>query len=207
MLWREKRSDRKRPRAIIVLGEMSELQTLAAVAVLVLLLAFVYLSVRRGLERRGPSFTSEAQRAIGFARVEAERLQSPAIEPAHLLLGLLHVPTPALAGVLPMDLHEPIRHEICERVAGGALVTYRDDLPFSDEARQVLVAAAREARGLASPRIAAEHLLLGLLHAETSVAALILRERGLRLENLRGRVAGWPEDPVASNGGPQATGC
>ena len=40
-----------------------------------------------------------------------------------------------------------------------------EGVPLWQRQRQVLVAAAREARGLDSPAISAEHLLLGLLHA------------------------------------------
>ncbi len=172
---------------------MTEYIALAITSGIIVLLAVVYLSIRRGLYRWAPHFSSEAKRAIAFARVEAEALNSSSIEPVHLLLGLLHVPIPSIVSVLPLDEHEPIRREARERVAGGALVTYRDDLPYSDESRQVLVAAAREARALESAEINAEHLLLGLLYAETSVAALILRERGLRMETLRERLALVPQ--------------
>jgi ATP-dependent Clp protease ATP-binding subunit ClpA len=157
----------------------------------VLLLLFAYLWILRSARHREARFTSEAQRAIGFARVEAERLQSPTIEPVHLLLGLLHVPVPAIVRHLPLDSHQAIRDEVNEHVGGGAIVDYRDDLPFSDDARHVLVAAAREARGFSSRQIGAEHLLLGLLHSESSLAALILRKRGLRLDPLRAAIAGW----------------
>jgi ATP-dependent Clp protease ATP-binding subunit ClpA len=165
----------------------ADLVALAAV----LLLLFAYLWILRSARRREPRFTSEAQRAIGFARVEAERLQSPTIEPVHLLLGLLHVPVPAIVRHLPLDSHQAIRDEVKDHVGGGAIVDYRDDLPFGDDARLALVAAAREARGLSSRQIGAEHLLLGLLHSDTSLAALILRERGLRLEPLRAAIGGW----------------
>jgi ATP-dependent Clp protease ATP-binding subunit ClpC len=159
----------------------------------VLLLWCAYFWILRSARRREPRFTSEAQRAIAFARVEAERLQSPTIEPVHLLLGLLHVPVPAIIRSLPPDSHQAIRDEIKDRVGGGAIVDYRDDLPFGDDARLALVAAAREARGLSSRQIGAEHLLLGLLYSDTSLAALILRERGLRLEPLRAAIGGWQE--------------
>jgi ATP-dependent Clp protease ATP-binding subunit ClpA len=172
---------------------MTEYVTLAIVSGIIILLGLVYFSIRRGVRRRALHFSTEAQRAIGFARVEAEALKSSSIEAVHLLLGLLHVPIQSIVSVLPLDEHEPIRREVRERVSGGALVTYRDDLPFGEEARQVLVAAAREARALESPEIDAEHLLLGILHADTSVAALILRERGLRLETLRERLALIPQ--------------
>jgi ATP-dependent Clp protease ATP-binding subunit ClpC len=166
---------------------------LAFAVLAVLLLLGAYIWILRSARRREARFTEEAQRAIGFARVEAERLQSPTIDPVHLLLGLLHVPVPAIVSVLPPDSHQPIRDEVKEHVAGGAIVNYRDDLPFSDDSRRVLVAAAREARGLSSRQIGAEHLLLGLLHSETSLAALILRERGVRLEPLRAALGGWQQ--------------
>jgi ATP-dependent Clp protease ATP-binding subunit ClpC len=157
----------------------------------VILLWCAYFWIWRSTRRREVRFTSEAQRAIGFARVEAEALQSPTIEPVHLLLGLLHVPVPAIVRYLPLDSHQAIRDEVKDHVGGGAIVDYRDDLPFGDDASLALVAAAREARGLSSPQIGAEHLLLGLLHSDTSLAALILRERGLRLEPLRAAIGGW----------------
>jgi len=168
------------------------LQLVAAV-VAVVLLWLVYFWLRQSGRRGEAKFNNEASRAIGFARVEAEKLQSSTIEPVHLLLGLLHVPIPAIAQLLPPDSHPAIRDEIQQHVGGGAIVDYRDDLPYSDESRLVLVAAAREARGLSAGQIGAEHLLLGLLHSD-SVAALVLRERGLRLEPLRAQIGGWPSE-------------
>ncbi len=170
---------------------MSPVLQLIWVSLAVVLLLFAYVWIWRSTRHRQPKFTAEAQRAISFARVEAERLQSSTIESAHLLLGLLHVPLQTITRILPVDEHAAIRQEVQEHAAGGAIVDYRDDLPFSDEARQVLVGAAREARSLSAQQIGAEHLLLGLLHSETSLAALILRERGLRLEPLRARLGGW----------------
>jgi len=161
----------------------------------VLLLVFAYLWILRSTRRRRArfSFDDGAQRAIAFARVEAERLQSSTIEPVHLLLGLLDSPTPVITKYLAVDAHQAIRDEIKDHVGGGAIVDYRDDLPFSDDARLTLVAAAREARGFNSRQIGAEHLLLGLLHSDTSLAALILRKRGVRLETLRASIGGWQE--------------
>lgn len=155
-----------------------------------MLVGAVYLWIVKSTRRARTSFSDEAQKAIGFARLEAEKLQSPTIDPTHLLLGLLHVPANTIEKFLPKEGHESIREEIKDHVAGGAIVDYRDDLPFSDDATHVLVAAAREARGLNSSQILAEHLLLGILHSD-SLAALILRERGLRLDPLRAQLGGW----------------
>ncbi|HEU5452832.1 MAG TPA: Clp protease N-terminal domain-containing protein [Terriglobales bacterium] len=166
---------------------------LAAIAAVVLLLAiYLYVWTRRA-GRDEPKFTTEAERVIAFARVEAQTLESAAIDSTHFLLGLLHIPIPAITRFIPLEWHDSIRQEIRDHVSGGAIVSYRDDLPFTDDARLVLVAAAREAKGLSSLQIGAEHLLLGLLHSEKSLAALILRERGLRLEALRAAYGGWEE--------------
>ena len=154
-----------------------------------LLVTAVYWWIWKTTRAARTDFSEEAKRAISFARVEAEKLESSTIEPTHLLLGLLHVPAAVLQRLIPAETHDAIRAEIRDHVSGGAIVSYRDDLPFSSDASRVLVAAAREARVLRSRQIRAEHLLLGILHSD-SLAALILRERGLRLEPLRAQLAG-----------------
>jgi ATP-dependent Clp protease ATP-binding subunit ClpC len=173
---------------------MTPVQRLVAAIAATVLLLVVYLYVwSRRARGNEPKFTAEAERAIAFARVEAQNLESAAIDATHFLLGLLHIPIPAVTRFIPLEWHDSIRQEIREHVSGGAIVSYRDDLPFTEDARLVLIAAAREAKGLSSPQIGAEHLLLGLLHSEKSLAALILRERGLRLEALRAAFGGWQE--------------
>ena|ERR1051325_6257708 len=174
------------------LGPEALAAVIAAALGCFMLMGAVYLWALKSTRRAQTRFSDEAQKAIGFARIEAEQLQSPTIDPTHLLLGLLHVPANNIRELLPSEGHASIRDEIKEHVAGGAIVSYRDDLPFSDDASHVLVAAAREARGLKSSQILAEHLLLGLLHSD-SEAGLILRERGLRLEPLRAQLGGWQE--------------
>jgi len=172
---------------------MNPFVELGLVIAAIVLLLIVYVWMRRSSAPRQPAFSPEAERAIAFARVEAQTLESSDIEPVHLLLGLLHLPVPAVTRFIPLDWHDSIRAEVRDHVGGGAIVSYRDDLPFSDDAQLALVAAAREAKGLSSPSIGAEHLLLGLLHSDKSLAALILRERGLRLEGLRAAYGGWQE--------------
>lgn len=184
-----------RPMALVVSENADPLSIAVAVVAMlgcVLLVGAVYLWILKSTRRAKTSFSGEAQRAISFARIEAERLQSPTIDPTHLLLGLLHVPDKTIQQLIPDEAHDAIRREIQEHVSGGAIVDYRDDLPFSDDASQVLRAAAREARSLNSQQILAEHLLLGILHSR-SIAALVLRERGIRLEPLRAQLGGWEE--------------
>ena len=59
------------------------------------------------------------------------------------------------------------------------------EIPFSPETKRVLEFAGQEADRLGHGDIGTEHLLLGLLRGETSVAGEILTARGLRLDRVR----------------------
>ena len=59
---------------------------------------------------------------------------------------------------------------------------------FTDAARRVLVAAQEEARRLKHQYIGTEHLLLGLLHEDESVAAHVLRNLNVKLDAVREKV-------------------
>ena len=60
---------------------------------------------------------------------------------------------------------------------------------FTEPARQVVVLAQGEARDLKHNYIGTEHLLLGLLRLEESVAAGALASLGVELHEVRGQVA------------------
>ena len=59
------------------------------------------------------------------------------------------------------------------------------EIPFSAETKRVLQFAAEEADRLLHNYIGTEHLLLGILREERSVAASILMEKGMRLNTVR----------------------
>jgi ATP-dependent Clp protease ATP-binding subunit ClpC len=59
------------------------------------------------------------------------------------------------------------------------------EIPFSAETKRVLQYAAEEADRLLHNYIGTEHLLLGILREERSVAATILMEKGMRLAGVR----------------------
>jgi ATP-dependent Clp protease ATP-binding subunit ClpC len=60
---------------------------------------------------------------------------------------------------------------------------------FTERARQVVVLAQDEARGLNHNYIGTEHLLLGLLREEEGIAARVLESLDIALEEMRARVA------------------
>src|SRR5262249_14258945 len=78
-----------------------------------------------------------------------------------------------------------LREEIAQRVKVGEKVSTSIDLPLTSECKRILAYAAEEADGLRHRHIGTEHLLLGILREEQSMAAEILTGRGLRLNAMR----------------------
>src|SRR5262245_9570016 len=110
-------------------------------------------------------YTEKARRAIFFARYEASLTASTAIEPGHILLGMMREDR-ALAKVLLANEEtflNSIRDELC------ALAGFRErtpgsiDLPLSSEAKKVLTQAVQASERLRDRHIGTAHLLLGLL--------------------------------------------
>src|SRR5918911_947832 len=115
-------------------------------------------------------YTEKARRVIFFARYEASQFGAPAIEPEHLLLGLMREDKTLTARFL-------------------ARAQTSVELPLAPETKRVLAFAHEESDRLQHRHIGTEHLLLGLLREERSMAAEILYERGLRLPTVREEVA------------------
>jgi len=135
-------------------------------------------------------YTERARRAIFFARYEASRLGGTTIETEHLLLGLIREDKNLTSRFLRNSpLSESIRKEIEGRTTIREKVSTSVDLPLSNECKRILVYAAEEAERLRHRHIGTEHLLLGILREEKSVAAEILQERGLRLDRIREELA------------------
>ncbi len=132
-------------------------------------------------------YTERARRVLFFARYEASQLGSISIETEHLLLGLIREGkglTSRLFARSHLSL-ESVRKEIEGRAAFREKVSTSVEIPFSAETKRVLAFAADEADRLLHNYIGTEHLLLGILREERSVAASILVERGMRLPGVR----------------------
>jgi Clp amino terminal domain, pathogenicity island component len=136
-------------------------------------------------------YTEKARRAIFFARYEASQYGSSVIETEHLLLGLLRE-NPEIVRLLPSSSTESIRKQIDDHTVVNQKVSVSVDLPVSNECKRVLTYGAEEAERLSHRHVGTEHLLLGLLREQSSFAAALLRERGMRIEQLRERFAQAP---------------
>jgi len=136
-------------------------------------------------------YTEKARRVIFFARYEASQFGAPAIEPEHLLLGLMREDKTLTARFLARAQAslEAIRKDIEGRAPLREKISTSVELPLAPETKRVLAYAHEESDRLQHRHIGTEHLLLGLLREERSMAAEILYERGLRLPAVREEVA------------------
>jgi uncharacterized protein (TIGR03435 family) len=132
-------------------------------------------------------FTEQARRVLFFAREEASQLGSIRIDTEHLLLGLIREGK-GLTNRLFDDAGialDDIRHEVLRRVPARSKTSTSAEIPFSAAAQRVLQHSAEEADRLLHDYLGTEHLLLGLLSEQGSVAADVLTSRGLRLDRVR----------------------
>jgi ATP-dependent Clp protease ATP-binding subunit ClpA len=127
---------------------------------------------------------------IEHARQIANELRHEAVEPEHLLLGVLKegggIACVALqtAGI---DL-EALREELERRLPPAAEGEPRDKLDLSVGARKALECSFEEAKRLGHHYLGTEHLLLGILWNEAGTAAQVLNELGPGLAGLRQHV-------------------
>jgi ATP-dependent Clp protease ATP-binding subunit ClpC len=79
-------------------------------------------------------------------------------------------------------------------VGGGEVIPTSVDLPMSHECKRVLAYGGEDAARLKHKHIGTEHLPLGLLREEKSLAAAILRECGLGITSaqLMAQATCWP---------------
>ncbi|HIE11563.1 MAG TPA: ATP-dependent Clp protease ATP-binding subunit, partial [Kiritimatiellae bacterium] len=138
------------------------------------------------------NFTPRAQQVLQLARREAERLNHGYVGTEHLLLGLVALGQGVAVEVLRkmgVDL-ERVRREV-ERLVGAGEPTLlpagaaSGNIPFTPRVKKVLALAGSEARALNHSYIGTEHILLGLLREGEGVAARILENLNVDLENAR----------------------
>jgi uncharacterized protein (TIGR03435 family) len=152
-------------------------------------------------------FTEQARRVLFFARYEASELGSIVIDAEHLLLGLIREGK-GLTARLFADAGialEDIRDDVIRRVGVGTKIATSAEIPFSAAAKRALQHTAEEADGLRHGHIGTEHLLLGLLREQDSIAADVLTSRGLRLGAVREIVKFLSEGEQPGHPGPPPT--
>lgn len=133
------------------------------------------------------NFTDRVRKVLAMAREEAIRLQHDYVGTEHILLGLIREGEGVAAAVLTnlsVDL-EQIQQQVEESVRRGKATIALGELPYTSRAKKVLEFAMAEARELNHSYVGTEHLLLGLLREEKGIAAEVLNQLGVTLEEAR----------------------
>ena len=135
-------------------------------------------------------FTDRARKVMQLANQEAQRFNHEYIGTEHILLGLVKEGSGVAANVLKnldVDLRK-IRLEVEKIVQSGPDMVTMGKLPQTPRAKKVIEYAMEEARNLNHNYVGTEHLLLGLLREQDGVAAQVLMNLGLKLEEVREEV-------------------
>ena len=135
-------------------------------------------------------FTDRARKVMQLANQEAQRFNHEYIGTEHVLLGLIKEGSGVAANVLKnldVDLRK-IRLEVEKLVQSGPDMVTMGKLPQTPRAKKVIEYSMEEARNLNHNYVGTEHILLGLLREQEGVAAQVLMNLGLKLEEVREEV-------------------
>ncbi len=135
-------------------------------------------------------FTDRARKVMALANQEAQRFNHEYIGTEHVLLGLVKEGSGVGANVLKnleVDLRK-VRLEVERLVRAGPEMVTMGKLPQTPRAKKVIEYAIEEARNLNHNYVGTEHILLGLLREHDGVAAQVLMNLNLKLEEVREEV-------------------
>jgi hypothetical protein len=138
-------------------------------------------------------YNEKARRVIFIARYEASQYGSPYIETEHLLLGLLREDQSLARTLLGQgDIAAEFRAEIEQHIAQRERISTSVEVPLTADCGKILILAAKEADRLGQRHVGTEHILLGMLGVEDSLAARLLQARGLKASEVREQLAKTP---------------
>jgi len=148
-------------------------------------------------------FTDRARKVMALANQEAQRFNQDYIGTEHILLGLVKEGSGVGATVLKnLDVDiKKLRLEVEKMVKSGPDMVTMGKLPQTPRAKKVIEYAIEEARSLNHNYVGTEHILLGLLRESEGIAAQVLMNLGLKLEDVRQEVlnllgAGVDSEPM-----------
>jgi ATP-dependent Clp protease ATP-binding subunit ClpC len=153
-------------------------------------------------------FTDRARKVMQLANQEAQRFNHEYIGTEHILLGLVKEGSGVAANVLKnldVDLRK-IRLEVEKLVQSGPEMVTMGKLPQTPRAKKVIEYSMEEARNLNHNYVGTEHILLGLLREQEGVAAQVLMNLGLKLEEVREEVLNLLGHGLEGEGGGERGG-
>jgi len=133
------------------------------------------------------NFTPRAQQVLTLARKEADRFNHNFVGTEHLLLGLIKLGQGVAVNVLQkmgLDL-DTVRAEVEKEVHSGSEQKVSGNIPYTPRVKKVLALAGKEAKALNHTYVGTEHILLGLLREGDGVAAKVLKNLDIDIEQCR----------------------
>ncbi len=132
-------------------------------------------------------FTPRALQVLSLAKKEAQKLKHNYLGTEHLLLGIIMLNQGVAVNVLrKMGVSlESVKNAIENSVGVSEQTEESGDVPHTPKVKRVLAFASNEATQLGHNYIGTEHLLLGLLREGEGVAAQILLQLNVNIENCR----------------------
>ena len=148
----------------------------------------------------------QAKQAIAHAQQMAVAMHHTQLKTEHLLLGLLHKPTPAFQRYFPPH----ITYEDVFYIMKGANIEPSEDavvqLDLSANLRSVVQMCLMNCRRMGHTYVTPEHLLLSLLKQKDAMATTILREMHMDCDNvikaLIRSLLQKPQDEMTANKAP-----
>ncbi|MEY4221840.1 MAG: hypothetical protein RL334_482 [Chloroflexota bacterium] len=131
-------------------------------------------------------FTQRARRVLSIAQEQAERMRQNVIGTEHLLLGLMLEE----GGVASRVLHDvgieiDRLQETVQKLGGTGKAAAKGKLELAPSTKEILKCAIEEARRMDHHYIGTEHLILGLVRLDDSVAMEVLKQLGSSAEQIR----------------------
>jgi ATP-dependent Clp protease ATP-binding subunit ClpC len=133
------------------------------------------------------NFTPRAQQVLALARKEADRFNHNYLGTEHILLGLIKLGQGVAVNVLQkmgLDL-ETVRMEVEKQTGTGPDQKMIGNIPYTPRVKKVLALASKEAKNLNHTYVGTEHILLGLLREGDGIAAKVLRNLDVDIEQTR----------------------
>jgi ATP-dependent Clp protease ATP-binding subunit ClpA len=142
------------------------------------------------------SYEASARLVFHFAREESEALGHVAIDPEHLLLGLLRTNSTANRLLLDAGATLSEARRLTRELTVQDAEAHRKNADVSLRTLRVMDRAGREAERLGSKRISTEHILLGILGEDDGAGYGVLQALIKYREGLRQRIL----EAVAADG-------
>lgn len=135
-------------------------------------------------------FTDRARKVMQLANQETQRFNHEYVGTEHVLLGLIKEGSGVASHVLKsldVDLRK-VRLEVEIIVQSGPDMITMGKMPHTPRTKKVIEYSMEEARKLNHNYVGTEHILLGLLREDQGIAAQVLKNLGLKLEDVYGEV-------------------